>query len=96
MGLWSGSKERTIDHCRIRKDLFPDLSFSFPERQGKKLVLKDILLDCPESDGLQYSETKKELFRFIPEGGNWRDLPESMAKEYMKGCWNATGGRTGF
>lgn len=80
----------------IRKDLSPDLSFSFPERQGTKLVLKDILLDCPESDGLQYSETKKELFRFIPEGGNWRDLPESMAKEYMKGCWNATGGRTGI
>lgn len=80
----------------IRKDLSPDLSFSFPERQGKKLVLKDILLDCPASDGLQYSETKKELFRFIPEGGNWRDVPESMAKEYMKGCWNATGGRTGI
>ena len=80
----------------IRKDLSPDLSFSFPERQGEKLVLKDILLDCPESDGLQYSETKKELFRLIPEGGNWRDLPEPIAKEYMKSCWNATGGRTGI
>ena len=32
----------------------------------------------------------------VPPGGYWRDIPESVAKEYMKSCWNMGGGRTGI
>lgn len=29
-------------------------------------------------------------------GGDWRDLPEEVAKEYMKGSYNLGGGKTGM
>lgn len=32
----------------------------------------------------------------VPEGGDWRDLPEDVAKDYMKGSYNLGGGKTGM
>ena len=32
----------------------------------------------------------------VPPGGYWRDIPEKIAKEYMKSCWDMGGGRTGI
>ena len=32
----------------------------------------------------------------VPHGGYWRDIPENIAKEYMKSCWFMGGGRTGI
>lgn len=32
----------------------------------------------------------------VPMGGDWRDLPEEVAKEYMKGSYNLGGGKTGM
>ena len=59
-------------------------------------MLKDILLDCPSSVGAQYSEYKKKIFELVPPGGYWRDIPENIAKEYMKSTWDMGGGRTGI
>lgn len=33
---------------------------------------------------------------YIPEGGDWRDLPEHLKKEAMGGSWDSPGGRTSF
>lgn len=80
----------------IRNDLAENVSFSFPKKHQYRPVLKDILMDVPDSIGAEYSEKKKEVFKLVPPGGYWKDIPEDIAKEYMKSCWNMGGGRTGI
>lgn len=88
-------RERLIT-IGIRKDLVDKVSFAFPKPHEYKPVLRDILLDCPESVGTPYSEYKRKIFELVPPGGYWRDIPEDIAKEYMKSCWFMEGGRTGI
>lgn len=80
----------------IRNDLINKLNFLFPTPHKYKPVLRDILLDCPESKGIAYSEYKKKIFEMVPPGGYWKDIPKEIAKEYMKSCWDMEGGRTGI
>lgn len=80
----------------IRKDLINNISFEYPKAHNYKPVLRDILLDCPPSVGAQYGEDKRKIFELVPPGGYWRDIPEEIAKPYMKSTWNMGGGRTGI
>ncbi len=79
----------------IRQDL-DYLFFEFPKPYEYKPVLGDILQDVPKSEGAKYSENKADIFKLVPAGGYWRDIPEDIAKEYMKTCWFMEGGRTGI
>lgn len=88
-------RERLIT-IGIRKDLATKISFNFPNKYAYKPVLRDILLDCPISEGSQYSDYKKQIFDLVPPGGYWRDIPANIAEEYMKSCWHMEGGRTGI
>ena len=88
-------RERLIT-IGIRNDLLDKIRFEFPSPHEYKPVLRDILLDCPESEGTPYSEYKRKIFELVPPGGYWRDIPEDIAKEYMKSCWHMEGGRTGI
>lgn len=88
-------RERLIT-IGIRNDLSDKVKFSFPPPHSYKPVLRDILLDCPESDGVRYSKKKEEIFTLVPPGGYWKDIPQEIAKEYMKSCWHMEGGRTGI
>ena len=88
-------RERLIT-IGIRNDLADKIKFDFPIPHKYKPVLRDILLDCPKSEGTPYSEYKKKIFELVPPGGYWRDIPEDIAKEYMKSCWYMEGGRTGI
>ena len=88
-------RERLIT-IGIRNDLADSISFEFPAPHKYKPVLRDILLDCPKSEGTSYSEYKRKIFEMVPPGGYWRDIPEDIAKEYMKSCWYMEGGRTGI
>ena len=88
-------RERLIT-IGIRKDLAKKIHFEFPTPKEYKPVLRDILLDCPVSEGASYSTYKKKIFEMVPPGGDWRDIPEDIAKEYMKSCWYMEGGRTGI
>ena len=88
-------RERLIT-IGIRNDLVDKTHFDFPEPHDYKPVLRDILLDCPKSEGTPYSEYKRKIFELVPPGGYWRDIPEDIAKEYMKSCWYMEGGRTGI
>lgn len=73
-----------------------DVMFNFPVEYSKKLILRDVIIDVPESDCAQYSDSKRKIFELIPEGGNWKNLDEDIAKEYMKKCWDLGGGKTGI
>ena len=88
-------RERLIT-IGIRNDLVKKIHFEFPAPHKYKPVLRDILLDCPKSEGATYSEYKRKIFELVPPGGYWKDIPEDIAKEYMKSCWYMEGGRTGI
>ncbi|MCM1022817.1 MAG: DNA cytosine methyltransferase [Prevotella sp.] len=88
-------RERLIT-VGIRKDLSDKINFEFPEPHTYKPVLRDVLPGCPPSCGVRYSKRKEEIFALVPPGGYWRDIPENIAREYMKSCWDMGGGRTGI
>lgn len=88
-------RERLIT-IGVRNDLVGQIAIKFPTPYKSKPLLRNVLQNVPYSDGAQYSEYKRELFELVPPGGCWRDVPENIAKEYMKSCWNMGGGRTGI
>lgn len=88
-------RERLIT-IGIRKDLSDKIHFEFPKPHDYKPVLRDVLKNVPDSIGVPYGEKKRKLFELVPPGGYWRDIDPDIAKEYMKGCWEMEGGRTGI
>ena len=88
-------RERLIT-VGIRNDLVDKTEYVFPKPHDYKPILKDVLLDCPDSPYIQYGEKKKKIFEMVPAGGYWRDIDPNVAKEYMKSCWEMEGGRTGI
>lgn len=87
----------------IRNDIAPHVSFKWPSVCGQMRTLRDAfyagdLYDCnvPESEGQKYPASKQRVMQLVPEGGDWRNLPEDIAKEYMKGSYNLGGGKTGM
>lgn len=88
-------RERLIT-VGIRNDLVTRIQFEFPKPYDYKPVLRDILVDVPDSPGTPYGEKKRKLFELVPPGGYWRDIDPELAKDYMKSCWDMEGGRTGI
>jgi len=71
-------------------------TFSFPEPHKYKPVLKDVLVDCPESPGAVYKKEKYDIMKIVPEGGCWVDIPDKIAKEYMGKSYESGGGKRGI
>ncbi len=87
----------------IRNDLAKKVSFHWPSPYTQVLTLKDALYksviydtDVPESEGIKYPSKKQNVLKLVPQGGDWRNLPEDVAKEYMGGSWLLGGGKTGM
>lgn len=87
----------------IRNDLANVAEFQWPSNYHKPLTLQHALKkgelydsDVPESNGQIYPEHKRAIMEHVPEGGYWRDLPEKLQKEYMKGSYYLGGGKTGM
>jgi len=91
-------KRQRIIIIGIRNDIYSIVNqdFSFPKAHDKKLVLKDILQNVPSSPCAVYNEKKKEVLKYVKAGGCWRDLPDDVAREYMKTTYFMGGGRTGI
>lgn len=60
--------------------------------------LREALRGLRERPGDYYDfpPSKKRMLRRIPEGGNWRDLPESLQREALGKAFVSWGGRVGF
>ena len=71
-------------------------SFKFPEESITKKLLKDVLYNVPISNGVKYNEEKKTLFKMIPQGGCWINLPEDLQKSYLGNSYNSGGGKRGI
>jgi DNA (cytosine-5)-methyltransferase 1 len=85
----------------LRKDAA--LTFDWPKPHKEFYSLRDALkkgklfnCDVPKSPGQAYPKRKREIMAMIPPGGYWRELPLEIQKEYMKGSFHLSGGKTGM
>jgi DNA (cytosine-5)-methyltransferase 1 len=69
----------------------------------KPIVLKEVFhqgkyysTDVNNIASVAYSEKKKALFDMIPQGGNWKNLPLDLQKEYLGKMFDMGGGKTGI
>ena len=92
----SAQKRERLITIGVRNDLTERLIITFPKPHEYKPVLRDVLMNVPDSPCAKYSDYKREIFALVPPGGYWRDIPPEIAKAYMKSCWNMSGGRTGI
>ncbi len=79
------------------------LTFEWPKPHKEFYTLRDALkkgrlFNCnvPASLGQIYPKRKREIMSMIPPGGYWRELPLEIQKEYMKGSFHLSGGKTGM
>lgn len=96
-------KRERIILVAIRNDLAEKCSFSWPSPYHRIMTLRDAffkgdLYDCdvPPSDGASYPEKKRKVLELVPQGADWRSLPEDVAREFMGGSYGLGGGKTGM
>ncbi|MGM9701714.1 MAG: DNA (cytosine-5-)-methyltransferase [Prevotella sp.] len=87
----------------IRNDIAPKVNFYWPDVCEEVRTLYDAFFkgslfdtDVPKSEGQSYPENKRKVMELVPEGGDWRDLPDDVARDYMKGSYHLGGGKTGM
>jgi DNA (cytosine-5)-methyltransferase 1 len=61
-------------------------------------TLRDAIgdIDDPDPVLVDFSPRKKHYLSMVPEGGNWRSLPEDIQRESMGRAFHAKGGRSGW
>lgn len=74
----------------------PRYKYDFPKPHTKKMVLRDVLENVPNSAGTLYSARRKEILSKVPPGGCWVNLPVELQKEYMGASFTSGGGRRGM
>jgi len=69
-----------------------------PGREARFATLRDALDGFTETDPVpvDFSPRKKRYLDLVPPGGNWRHLPDDVARESMGRAFHATGGRSGW
>lgn len=87
----------------VRNDVAENVSYMWPSPYKRVMTLRDAFYagviydtDVPKSAGVSYPEKKRKVLELVPQGGDWRDLPETVAKEYMGGSYHLEGGKTGM
>lgn len=96
-------KRERIFIVGIRNDLADKAKWQWPTPYHRPMLMSDALkagelFDCdvPVSAGQMYPEHKKAVLDLVPQGGCWRDLPDDVARAYMKGSYFLGGGKTGM
>lgn len=70
--------------------------FEFPEENKERTTLKDVFTNVPDSLCAKYTQEKIDLFKFIPQGGCWVNLPEELQKKYLGKSFESGGGKRGI
>jgi DNA (cytosine-5)-methyltransferase 1 len=70
--------------------------FHFPNESSTTKLLKDVLYDVPHSNGAKYNQEKIQLFKMIPQGGCWVNLPEALQQSYLGNSFHSGGGKRGI
>lgn len=91
-----GQARERIVMIGIRDGLADRISFEYPEPDDRQTTLRDALDGVTDSPGVSYSERKAKVLDLVPPGGCWVDLPQDIAREYMKSSYNSPGGKRGM
>lgn len=61
-------------------------------------TLRDAVGDLvdPDPEFYTFCPAKEKFLKQVPEGGNWRDLPQEVRKEALGRAFDSWGGRSGF
>lgn len=86
---------------RDKEDIFLPIPTHFQLHQNPDYRWKTVgeAIKDLESDPGEYtplSEDRKKYLHMVPEGGNWRDLPEEVIPIAMGGAYTSGGGKVGF
>ena len=49
-----------------------------------------------EPEFVSFVPSRRKYFKYVPAGGNWRDLPESLRAQALGRAYESWGGRSGF
>lgn len=91
-----GQARERIVMIGIRDDLTDKISFEYPKPDDWQTTLREALDGVPDSPGVSYSEKKAKVLDLVPPGGCWVDLPQDIAREYMKSSYDSPGGKRGM
>ena len=86
---------------RDNEDIFLPFPTHFQMHQNQEYRWKTVgetikdLEDSP-GEGIALSGERKKYIHMVPEGGNWRDLPEEIVPIAMGGAYKSGGGKVGF
>ena len=83
-----------VETTEIQSNLFSDKHASLLPWTTLRDAIGDLREDHPEL--MDFSPRKIGFLSLVPEGGNWRTLPEEIQKESMGKAWFAKGGRSGW
>ena len=86
---------------RDNENIFLPLPTHFQMHQDKSYqwkTVRDAIADLEFDKGecATLSEERLKFLKMIPEGGNWRDLPENIIPIAMGGAYKSGGGKVGF
>lgn len=86
---------------RDNENIFLPVPTHFQIHQDKAYrwnTLEETIKDLEDEDGncASFSEDRIRYLKMVPEGGNWRDLPESVVADAMGGAYKSGGGKVGF
>lgn len=86
---------------RDNEDIFLPMPTHFQLHQSPKYLwrtLKSAISDLEDNPGecMTFSSERMELLKKVPQGGNWKDLPEDLVEAAMGGAYKSGGGKVGF
>lgn len=86
---------------RDHEDIFLPIPTHFQMHQNPAYRWKTVGeairdLENVKSECATLSPERKKYLHMVPEGGNWRDLPEEIIPEAMGGAYTSGGGKVGF
>lgn len=66
--------------------------------ENRWVTLGDVIRDLERTPGpcASFPESRLQYLRLVPEGGNWRDLPDNVQRAAMGGAFSSGGGKVGF
>jgi DNA (cytosine-5)-methyltransferase 1 len=79
----------------VRDDFFSG-AILFPKELPYFRTLRESIGDRPVSSGQLYPEAKRGVMELVPEGGDWRNLPEQIQRSYLGSSFFSGGGKTGM
>jgi DNA (cytosine-5)-methyltransferase 1 len=86
---------------RDGEDIFFPMPTHFHFHQNKDyrwVTLRTAIADLENnnSDCVSFSDERMKYLKYVPEGGNWRNLPKRLIKDAMGGAYLSGGGKVGF